>query len=184
MKMAIVRVSVILLALMLLGGTAAHAQSNPPAALPGGETVTVQVDVDGLGHRLTGTYVVKRSTDGSGLASWTFNGIFDGKPGKAYGTAIERWSSDGSVTVELTAFNCSALTLDQLPARSVTIAPGWNGLMMVAGVPLAVKGAYKAPGAGSAPLLVVTNAGRGVQPITALPNTAGPPGYGKGFRAK
>lgn len=183
MKLVMVRVGAILLALLLLGGRVAHAQSVP-AAPPVGETMTVQVDVEGLGHRLTGTYVLQRTNDGTGRANWTFNGIFDGKPGSAYGTATERWAADGSVTIELNEFNCSTITIDQLPTRKVTLAPGWNGLMLVAGVPLAVKGAYKAPGAGSSPLLVVTNAGRGAQQITSLPNTAGPPESGKGARVK
>ena len=48
----------------------------------------------------------------------------------------------------------------------MTLMPGWDGLIMIAGVPLAVKGEFKAPTMGSSPVLVVTNAGRGARVIT------------------
>lgn len=182
MKTIMVRAGAVLLALVLLGGAIARAQSNPPTAMPAGETLTIQVDVDGVGHRLIGTYVVRRVNDGSGLASWTFKGMLDGELRQASGMARERWAADGSVQIELTEINGPGMSLDRLPIRQVTLSPQQQGLMMIAGVPLAVRGAYKAPGAGSSSLIVMTDAGRGTQPITALPNTSAPAVHSKGGR--
>lgn len=164
---------VLLLALVLaLSGASAQER---PAALSPTEMLTVLVDVEGAGHRVTGAYVIRRALDGSGAVWWSFRGMLDGELEEVDGTAVERWSIDGSVTVELTTFNYPDFSLDELPVKSITLIPGWNGLITIAGVPLAVKGEYRAPGAGSSPVLVVTNAGRGVRTITRLPDTSNPP---------
>ena len=65
--------------------------------------------------------------------------MLDGEFEEVDGEAFERWSLDGSVTVELTQFNYPDFTLDQLPARRITLMPGWDGLIVIAGVPLAVN---------------------------------------------
>jgi hypothetical protein len=175
MKRWIVMRVFLLMALFLsLSGAAAH--ERPAAAtLPLTEPLTVLVDVEGARHRVTGAYVIRRALDGSGAVWWSFRGMLDGELEEVDGEAIERWSIDGSVTVELTAFNYPDFSLDQLPAQRITLMPGWNGLIMIAGVPLAVKGEYHAPGMGSSPILIVTNAGRGARTITELPNTSAPP---------
>ena len=165
---------IFLLLMLLLSLSGASAQERP-AALPPPETLTVLVDVEGAGHRVTGAYIVHRAMDGSGAVWWSFRGMLDGEFEEVDGEAVERWSIDGSVTVELTAFNYPDFSLDQLPAQRMTLMPGWDGLVTIAGVPLAVKGEYRSPGKGSSPVLIVTNAGRGTRTITELPNTSGPP---------
>lgn len=173
MKRWIMRRIVLLLTLIFsLSGVSAQEQ---PAPLPT-ETLTVLADVEGAGHRITGAYVIRRAMDGSGAVWWSFRGMLDGKLEEVDGKAVERWSIDGSVTVELTDFNHPNISLDRLPARRVTLMPGWDGLVTIAGVPLAVEGEYRAPGIGGAPVLIVTNAGRGTCTITELPNTSAPPG--------
>ncbi len=151
------------------------AEELPTTVSPSTELLTVLADVEGLGHRMTGVYVIRRATDGSGRVSWRFRGMLDGEFKEVSGEASERWSLDGSVTVELTQFDHPDLTLNQLPADRMTLMPGWDGLIVIAGVPLVVKGDFKAPTMGSSPVLVVTNAGRGARVITELPNTAGAP---------
>jgi hypothetical protein len=63
---------------------------------------------------MTGVYVIRRATDGSGRVFWRFRGMLDGEFEEVDGEALERWSVDGSVTVELTQFNYPDFTLDQL----------------------------------------------------------------------
>ncbi|MGQ9894392.1 MAG: hypothetical protein ACUVSY_11390 [Roseiflexus sp.] len=172
------RISVVCVGLLLtlcLLFSSAVAKERSTTMLPSTEPLTVLADIEGPGHRMTGVYVIRRTTDGSGRVSWRFRGMLGGEFEEVDGEAFERWSIDGSVTVELTQFNHPGFTLDQLPARRVTLMPGWDGLIVIAGVPLAVKGEFKAPTAGSSPLLVITNAGRGARVITGLPNTAGSP---------
>lgn len=172
-RIAAVRLGLFLMLCLLF--SSAVAGERPTTTPPSTEPLTVLVDVEGLGHRMTGVYVVRRATDGSGRVSWRFRGMLDGEFKEVNGEASERWSLDGSVTIELTQFDHPDLTLDQLPADRMTLMPGWDGLIVIAGVPLTVKGEFKAPTMGSSPVLVVTNAGRGARVITELPNTAGAP---------
>ncbi|MDW8212830.1 MAG: hypothetical protein RMJ55_04685 [Roseiflexaceae bacterium] len=161
---------------LFLSLSGASAQERPATAtLPPTEPLTVLVDVEGAGHRVTGAYVIHRALDGSGAVWWSFRGMLDGEFEEVDGEAVERWSIDGSVTVELTTFNYPDFSLDQLPVQRMTLMPGWGGLMTIAGIPLAVKGEYRAPGKGSSPVLVITNAGRGARTITELPDTSDPP---------
>lgn len=173
-KWMVVRVGLLLALFLTLGG--ASAQERPvPTTLTPAETMTVLVDVTGAGHRVTGAYVVRRALDGSGAVWWSFRGMLDGEFEEVDGEAVERWSLDGSVTVELTAFNYPGFDVSKLPAQRITLMPGWDGLMVIAGIPLVVKGEYRAIGQGSSPVLVVTNAGQGARVITRLPDTSNPP---------
>ncbi|MCS6841236.1 MAG: hypothetical protein NZ699_07045 [Roseiflexus sp.] len=167
-----IRIVLLLAVVFSLSGASAQAR---PAALPSTEPLTVLVDVEGAGRRVTGAYVIRRAMDSSGTVWWSFRGMLDGELEEVDGMAVERWSIDGSVTVELTAFNYPNFRLDELPAQRITLMPGWDGLVVIAGIPLAVKGEYRAPGAGSSPVIIVTNAGRGARTITRLPDTSDPP---------
>lgn len=167
---------IFLLLPLFLSLSGATAQERPTlTTLPPTELLTILVDVEGAGHRITGAYVVRRAMDGNGAVWWSFRGMLDGELEEVDGEAFERWAIDGSLTIELTAFNHPNFRIDQLPTKRITLMPEWDGLMMIAGVPLAVKGEYRAPGTGGSPVLIVTNAGRGTRTMTELPNTSGPP---------
>jgi hypothetical protein len=142
------------------------------AAAAGPEIITINTDITTpTGSQLTGTFVVQRDVS-SGRATWTFSGMLNGKPVAANGATVERWSTSGTGTVELTAITAPGITLSSLPVRTITISVGNNGLITLLGVPLAISGPIRPPGAGNA-IIYVTNAGRGARQITSLPNTAG-----------
>lgn len=107
-------VRIVLFLMLCLLFSSALAEDRPTTAPPSTEPLTVLADVEGLGHRMTGVYVIRRATDGSGRVFWRFRGMLDGEFEEVDGEALERWSVDGSVTVELTQFNYPDFTLDQL----------------------------------------------------------------------
>ncbi len=179
MKHGIVMRTLLLLALVLSLSRVSAQESPTTATLPPTEPLTVLADIDAAGRRLTGAYVIRRALDGSGAVWWTFRGMLDGKLKEVDGEGVELVSIDGSVTIELTSFNYPNVSLDRLPVQRITLMPGWDGLMTIASVPLAVKGEYHAPGTGNGSPVIVTNAGRGTRIITELPNTSNPPDAGQ-----
>lgn len=162
----------ILLLLSGLGLTPTHVAAQQTT-----ETMTIQVDARYDDQTLVATYIVTRSLDGSGQISWTMTGMYDGVFVKARGTAVERWAADGSVQIELLTLEPrhSILLIEQLPTRTISIGQQWSGLITIVGVPFAVQGTLRAPGQGSDPVMIITNAGQGIVPIASLPNTAAPP---------
>lgn len=139
------------------------------------ETITAQVNLTAPGGtKIIGTVVARRSLGATVTAEWSFNGMVNGVPSKAAGTAAERWNGTTGATIELTSIEEWQGPVGKPALSPVAITQAGSGVISVAGVPLAIGGNLPAPGQGSTNL-VLTNAGQGSRPIAQLPNTAGMP---------
>ncbi len=139
------------------------------------ETLTIQLDFKTpAGTPVTGTFVAHRTLGATVTADWTFNGLVQGRPVSASGTAVDRWHGDGKEEIEITSFTSWQMGVPQPPPMTISLAQVSDGVLTVQGLPLAVNGKLLPPGSGNQ-VFMATNAGQGSQPVTSLPNTAGSP---------
>lgn len=149
------------------------------------ETITAQVTLMlPSGQSMSGAFVDHRTLGAGVQSTWTFNGMIDGLPAKAAGTATERWLGDGQLEVTMTSIT-EFTVAGQTPAQNADGSPfvpqsllqtlvienSGAGVVTVRGIPLAMGGELLPPGSGDM-AYSVTNAGQGPQRVTSIPNTS------------
>ncbi len=137
------------------------------------EIITGQVNITTpAGTNLIGTVVARRSIGATVSTDWSFNGMVNGSPAQAAGTAVELWGGNGSETVEVSSITTWQMPIPQPPLTTLQVVQSNPGMLTIAGVPVAINGTLEAPGSGNKQLVLATP-GMGSKPINQLPNTAG-----------
>jgi hypothetical protein len=167
--------------LLLSGSVPAAAQGSGSST----ETVTAQVSLTlPNAQPLTGTIVNQRVLGSPVQSRWAFTGMLAGQPVRVAGTATERWMGDGQIVIDVTAiteyrigaqqptYNADgSIAIPALLRQSVVVVGQGNGIVVVAGFPLAISGRLSPPGSGNLNY-TLTNAGQGPAQVVRLPNTS------------